>query len=96
MEKVDYNEKERLAWSSYVFLEKEKQKKNLVGYRQYHMAPPKTATILLYYSYQTVESPLASQKIKKNRPGILKVHRNVLKFFFFFGQKTLVNSRSLL
>jgi hypothetical protein len=47
MEKVDYNEKERLAWSSYVFLEKEKQKKNLVGYRQYHMAPPKTATILL-------------------------------------------------
>jgi hypothetical protein len=47
MEKVDYNEKERLAWSSYVFLERQKtkqNKKNLVGYRQYHMAPPKTAT----------------------------------------------------
>jgi hypothetical protein len=27
MEKVDYNEKERLAWSSYVFLEKENKKK---------------------------------------------------------------------
>jgi hypothetical protein len=66
MEKVDYNEKERLAWSSYVFLEKEKQKKktllatgNIIWRRQRRL-------LYFYYSYQTVESPLASQKIKKN------------------------------